>query len=103
MHMRILCATMRSIEAVRRHVFALSQQAFAAELGVNQSTVSRWEQGTLEPAQSDLDGIRRLAQARGREWEDLWFFEGPPAPAQPDAFSDAPSPAPAHSKPDVAA
>ena len=70
---------MKTVEHIRKHVFAMSQKAFAEELDVNQSTVSRWEQGVLEPSHSEMDSIRRLAKKRNVYWDDRWFFEPPGA------------------------
>jgi len=66
---------MRPIEAIRKHVFKLPQQAFAAAAGVSQATVSRWESGEFEPNRDDLARIRDAAEAAGIAWDDRWFFE----------------------------
>ena len=39
----------------------LSQAAFARYIGVNQSTVSRWESGKEEPTELYMAGIRAKA------------------------------------------
>lgn len=66
---------MHPLQAVRKNVFDLSQESFAKALGVNQSTVSRWENGTLEPSRSEMEGIRGLARQRNVKWDDRWFFD----------------------------
>ncbi len=42
-----------------------------------QPTISRWENGELEPDREQMKLIRDEALARGREWNDRWFFELP--------------------------
>ena len=71
---RILCAAMNPIEAIRKNVFAMNQAEFAAEVGVVQSTVHRWDRGT--PLSSEhMASIRDAAKRRGYAWSDSWFFE----------------------------
>jgi len=67
----------RAIEHIRRSVFDVSQTAFAKIAGTAQSSVSRWEQGLLEPNLSEMEKIRRAAIARGLPWDDRLFFEMP--------------------------
>jgi transcriptional regulator with XRE-family HTH domain len=67
----------RPIEHIRRHVFQLSQAAFAEIAGVTQPTVSRWEAGEWEPNRDDLERIRQAAIESGKPWSDAWFFETP--------------------------
>jgi DNA-binding transcriptional regulator YiaG len=71
---------------IRRSVFKMTQVAFAAALKVNQSTVSRWENGTLTPSGDELMAIRSLAAEHGLKWSDSWFFD---PPATPDSSPSA--------------
>ena len=71
--------TMRPIEHIRRNVFKSSQTAFADVAGTTQATVSRWENGELEPGREEMARIRNKAIEAG-EWDDRWFFEVPAAP-----------------------
>lgn len=65
---------------IRKQVLGLSQAAMAALTGVTQATVSRWENGELEPDREQMDRIRTEAQTRGLQWDDAWFFDpAPPA------------------------
>jgi DNA-binding transcriptional regulator YiaG len=68
---------------IRGNLFQMTQVQFAAVLGVDQSTVSRWEQGKLDPGLKDLRKIRALARnkkraeewkKRGIEWSDGFLF-----------------------------
>lgn len=72
--------SMNTLAHLRKVVFRLSQREFAIEIGVNQSTVSRWEAGELEPSRSEMAAIRALAERRAIDWQDRWFFEAPPTP-----------------------
>ena len=71
---------MQPIEFIRRSVFNASQAEFAAIAKTRQSTVSRWEAGTLHPDRLQMTAIREAARERGIAWNDLWFFEVPAAP-----------------------
>jgi DNA-binding XRE family transcriptional regulator len=51
-----------------RAATGLSQIAFAERLGINQSTVSKWETGVQEPM---LDHVQRLAAVLDRDLETL--------------------------------
>lgn len=55
----------------------LTQAELAKVADVAQSTVSKWENGQLEPSREELDRIRADAFERGLEWDDRWFFETP--------------------------
>jgi len=68
---------MRPIEHIRKHVFAVSQAVFGDIAGTTQASVSRWEQGTQEPSQSEMERIRGEAASRNLPWDDRWFFEVP--------------------------
>lgn len=66
-----------TIRHIRTNVFGLTQDDFAALLGVPQSVVSRWENGVMQPRLPVLGRIRAAAHERGIEWDDRWFFEQP--------------------------
>ena len=68
---------MRPIEHIRRSTFKVSQTAFGEIAGTTQASVSRWEQGTQEPSQREMERIRNEAVFLGLEWDDRWFFETP--------------------------
>lgn len=65
------------VEHIRKNVLDLTQSAFANIAGVTQPTVSRWENGELEPSREEMGRIRDEARARGVAWDDRWFFELP--------------------------
>jgi len=67
---------MTPIEHIRRNVFGLSQTAFADIAGTTQASVSRWENGELEPGREEMAKIRKRAMQVGH-WDDRWFFEVP--------------------------
>lgn len=61
----------------------MTQAQFAAALGVDQSTVSRWEQGKLSPGLEAVAKIRALARQeqfvrawkkRALRWSDALLF-----------------------------
>jgi DNA-binding transcriptional regulator YiaG len=68
---------MHPIEYIRKHIFGVTQDAFAKIAGTKQSSVSRWESGTLHPDHGEMERIRNAARARGIPWNDQWFFELP--------------------------
>lgn len=68
---------MRPIEHIRKKIFDVPQTVFGEIAGTTQASVSRWEQGTQEPSQSEMQRIRTAAAARGVDWNDRWFFEIP--------------------------
>lgn len=70
---------MTPIEHIRKNVFGLSQTSFAEIAGTTQPSVSRWENGELEPDREALARIRSAAQARGLNLKDCMFFEIPEA------------------------
>lgn len=78
MSMRI-SMRMTPIEHIRKNVLKLSQSAFADLAGTTQPTVSRWENGSLEPNREEMARIREKAVEIGA-WDDRWFFEAPPQP-----------------------
>ncbi|HEU4682969.1 MAG TPA: hypothetical protein VFS39_00520 [Nitrospira sp.] len=67
---------MSPMQNIRVNIFKKRQAEFAALIGVNQSTVSRWDNG-VEPDRADLAAIRDAASREGIEWKDEWFFERP--------------------------
>ena len=69
---------MRPIAHIRQSVFGMSQASFGELAGTTQATVSRWENGELEPDREQLNRIRAAAAERGFDWDDSWFFEVPP-------------------------
>jgi len=68
---------MRPITYIRKKVFQVPQAVFGEIAGTTQASVSRWEQGTQEPSQGELQRIREAAAARRLPWNDTWFFEAP--------------------------
>lgn len=66
---------MNVMRRIREHIFGVSQNEMARIVGVNQSTVSRWESGTHMPLSPQLAKIRREAKRRSLLWDDSWFFE----------------------------
>lgn len=71
---------MNTLSYIRKRVFQLTQAEFAALAGVQQSTVSRWENG-VAPSLDEMQAIRLAAAERGIAWDDSWFFDPPPASA----------------------
>jgi DNA-binding transcriptional regulator YiaG len=65
------------LKVIRKNILDLSQVEMAALTGTTQATVSRWENGELEPDRGQLAMIRAEAAARGVPWNDTWFFEVP--------------------------
>ena len=70
-------AAMSPLRHIREHVFNLNQVDFGVVAQVDQSTVSRWENGTLDPSMAPLREIRKMAKRRRLKWNDTWFFEIP--------------------------
>ena len=68
---------MKAIEHIRKHIFKTTQGAFGEIAGTTQASVSRWENGTQEPSQSEMESIRNGARDRGIQWDDRLFFEVP--------------------------
>jgi len=71
---------MRPLLHVRKQVLGITQQEMASLTGATQATVSRWEQGELEPDRDQLERIRDEAKRQGKDWDDSWFFDVPPKP-----------------------
>jgi DNA-binding transcriptional regulator YiaG len=71
---------MNALKHIRIKVFAVKQQEFAAIAGVQQSTVSRWENGTAAPSLEEMNRIRADAEKRRADkrlkakWDDRLFF-----------------------------
>lgn len=65
---------MNAIRHIRKNVFRLKQQEFAAIAGVQQSTVSRWERGEASPSLDEMAAIREAAKLRRLRWSDGLFF-----------------------------
>lgn len=74
---------MGPIEHIRKTILEISQAALGDIAGVTQATVSRWENGELEPGREEMARIRESARARGIAWDDRWFFEAPSPERQP--------------------
>lgn len=73
---------MNAITHIRKKVFRVTQQEFAAISGVQQSMVSRWENGHAAPTLDEMQRIREAASARRIKWSDKLFFEAPAAEGQ---------------------
>lgn len=65
---------MSNIRKIRKEVLGLTQKQLADLCDVDQGTVSRWEQGTLEPRLSDLKKMREKASLDGARLKDSDFF-----------------------------
>jgi predicted transcriptional regulator len=68
---------MTPLENIRKNLFRVSQSAFGEIAGTTQASVSRWENGELEPGHTEMARIRSEAAERGIEWDDRLFFEAP--------------------------
>lgn len=63
---------------IRESIFRCRTQAeFAAALGYEQATVSRWESGAIEMSREAMDRVRALAMAKDIAWDNNWFFSVP--------------------------
>jgi transcriptional regulator with XRE-family HTH domain len=49
-------------------------QEFAELAEVNQSTVSRWMRGEMQPTLAAISNIRTRARKKGLPWDDGWIF-----------------------------
>lgn len=67
---------------VRKNVLRLTQAELAVVARVSQGTVSKWETGELEPGWDQLARIRAEIRRLELVWDDRWFFEAPPEPAE---------------------
>jgi predicted transcriptional regulator len=70
---------MSALRHIRKDVLALSQSEMAVIAGVSQGTVSKWENGELDPSLDEMSRIRDEAMSRGVTWDDRWFFAAPEA------------------------
>jgi len=62
---------------IRKHIFGVTQDAFAEIAGTTQASVSRWESGMLHPDRGEMARIRAAARQANIPWSDRWFFELP--------------------------
>lgn len=60
----------RLVRELRNHL-GLSQEKFAAKLGVTFPTINRWENDRAKPSPLALARLRELAQSLGRDGTDL--------------------------------
>jgi len=76
---KVMPKTLNAIHQVRKHVFGVTQQQFAEIAGVQQSMVSRWENGQSAPTLEEMQRIREAAASRKllRRWRDDLFFAEP--------------------------
>lgn len=70
---------MNALKHIRINVFGVKQQEFAAIAGVQQSTVSRWENDEAAPSLEEMNRIRTEAGKRKlkKKWDDRLFFAQP--------------------------
>jgi len=73
---------MNALRHIRKTVLDLSQAEIAVIAEVSQGTVSKWENGELNPNMDEMARIRTAAIERGLPWDDSWFFETPSEAAQ---------------------
>ena len=57
------------MQSLRKHL-CLNQMEMAKELGVNQSTISRWESGRCSATQRHLSALFELAKRKGVRGDD---------------------------------
>lgn len=65
---------MNAMRHIRKDIFRVSQTGFAKIIGVNQASISRWENG-VAPSLEDMRAIRKAAARHGIPWDDRWFFD----------------------------
>src|ERR1017187_6307908 len=70
-----------------RNQLAMSQQAFAAALGVSFATVNRWENGKAKPQKDRIDRIKALLHGESAEVEVPLYL--PVMPVRLDFEGDA--------------
>lgn len=78
-------ATRRGSLAARREALGLTQEALAHELGVELSTVGRWERGTLKPQPRRRPELARVLRVSLDELDELLN----PAPPRTDPATGA--------------
>ena len=66
---------MNAMLHIRKQVLCLTQAEMAAVAKASQATVSRWENGELEPTRDHLAAIREEAKRRRIKWSDALFFK----------------------------
>lgn len=73
---------MNAIRYIRKSVFGVTQQQFAVIAGVQQSTVSRWENADGAPTLDEMNRIRAAAASHKlkRRWDDRLFFAADATP-----------------------
>jgi transcriptional regulator with XRE-family HTH domain len=67
---------MSTIKHIRLTIFQMDQKEFAKAVGVNQSTVSKWERGATLTLKNVV-GLRRAAIDLGLPWSDELLFSEP--------------------------
>lgn len=72
---------MTSLLYIRKDVLAISQAEMAGIARTSQATVSRWEQGELQPDLLHMRRIRSAIMERGITWNDALFFDVPASDA----------------------
>lgn len=84
-----ICIMFAPMKIIRKHVLGMTQVELAALTQVGQATVSRWENGELEPDRQQMATIREAVIAQGKPWKDEWFFDAsevlPPFSAEGEA------------------
>lgn len=68
---------MPTLKTLRTKVLKLSQAELASIVGLDQSRIARWENGTLSPNLTQLAVIRKYAKKHVPGWRDEYFFENP--------------------------
>lgn len=72
----------------------LTQAQLGEEIGVSQSQVSRWEQGSALPGRQALESIERFSPGNMNELRYLWLrgrwekFHNKPRPKRPETTPD---------------
>lgn len=71
---------MNTLRYIRKQVFGVTQREFAEIASVQQSMVSRWENGVAAPTLEEMQRIRAAAAGRRLKsrWNDRLFFDAPP-------------------------
>ena len=74
----------RKAFARRRRMIGWTQQNFAAAVGVDPDTVSRWERGLSEPSLWVRDAIAEHLKVSAEELDDLIHEDDKPTPIDSD-------------------